>query len=104
MSKNKSTEYAILYLSRTQKMDADAIAKELKITKKTVEKVLATNETVPVKKSSKVKELMIRQTAGKNTNSVAIMTPSASQQADEAIKNSVVNEQKDPPHIFRPNG
>lgn len=103
MSKNKNNEYAILYLYKIQKMDPPTIAKELKISQKTVDEILATQSSEDPPKKSKVKELMIRQTAAKSTNSVAIMTQAASQQADEAVKNPS-SVQKDPPHIFRPNG
>lgn len=100
---NKNTEYAILYLYQTQKMDASTIAKELKITKETVEAIINGQQTEKPKKT-KVKDLMIRQTSSKGTNSVAIMTHAASQQADEAGKQFQNLQSQDPPHIFRPNG
>lgn len=100
---NKNNEYAILYLHKIQKMDAATIAKELKISQKTVDQILATQTSEDQPKKSKVKDLMIRQTASKSTNSVAIMTQGASQQSDEAVKNSE-SVQKNLPHIFRPNG
>jgi hypothetical protein len=100
---NKNTEYAALYLYQTQKMDAATIAKELKVSKETVEEILNNQQPEKPKKTI-VKDLMIRQTSSKGTNSVAIMTHAASQQADESTKTNINSPTQDPPHIFRPNG
>lgn len=103
MSKSKNNEYAILYLYKIQKMNSATIAKELKISQKIVDQILSEQTAEDKPKKSKVKDLMIRQTSSKGTNSVAIMTSAASQQSDDEIKNNV-STLKDPPHIFRPNG
>lgn len=83
----KSDIYAIYFLSDSGK-DAKAISKELGIGVKLVGYVLSKreqpkNSSIPTT-SSKVtsKDMMIRQTSVKGTNSVAIMTKEASQVND----------------------
>ena len=112
MAKKKRTKelgYAILYLSEVKGMKVEEICLELGAEQALVEGVLAevpkTKADAPSKKPSKTQNLMIRHTAGKNTNNVAIMTEAASMMVDHAIKTGQTTGKS--PHdnaIFRPNG
>ena len=107
----KVQQYAILWLHSNNK-DANAIAKELSMDLKQVEKVLEKSNNIPkstvqtasepVKRPTS-KDLMIRHTSAKKNNSVAIMTKEASEVNDQAKKQNLThpNTQK---NIFRPNG
>lgn len=111
---NKSQKYAILWLNSTG-MSIDDISTELDIGVKQVNGVLEKNTNVvsqnniqtksePVgQNKTSSKDLMIRHTSAKKTNSVAIMTKEASELNDHARSQNQTNPniQK---NIFRPNG
>lgn len=109
MSKiSKSNQYAINWLS-SQGMDAASIASELKVSEEAVKNHIEQNQPEKSKlkvKSSpvKAKDLMIRHTRDKKTNSVAIMTKEASEVGDESRK-KILNDpsRKINKNIFRPN-
>lgn len=109
MSKlSKSNEYAINWLL-DQGMSPDSIASELKIEVKSVinhiEKHQPQKSKLNIKSSPvKAKDLMIRHTRDKKTNSVAIMTKEASEVGDESRK-KILNDssRKINKNIFRPN-
>ena len=82
---NKTKEYAIKYLL-SQKTPVEDIAKELKVSVETVRSYITPETTQPAK-TDKTKDLMIRQTAAKKSNSVSIMTEAAFQVSDNFIKN-----------------
>ena len=90
-SLTKSDKYAIEFL-HNQKKEAKYIAKELGCLITKVNEVisnLATNNTeqiVEEKKTDKTKNLMIRQTSAKKSNTVTIMTEGVAQLSDEFIK------------------
>lgn len=102
---SKTKLYAIHHL-HNQKMEPQQIGKELKISIDDVNKAIQsfsvdTQKKVSSVKDDKTKDLMIRQTSVKKTNSVSVMTEPASQVSDEFVKNF------SPPsriekHIFRP--
>jgi hypothetical protein len=111
--------YAIRWL-HSQNTTLDKIVSELDLTEKqilnTLEKfaeakteatdqeIRTASEQVSAEKTTNPKNLMITQTSGKNTPSVAIMTQAASELADEMKKNMTT--QQVPDHkrgIFRPN-
>lgn len=110
--------YAIRWL-HSQNTPLDKIVSELDLTEKqilnTLEKFAETKTEVtkqeiktasePVSASSVTpKNLMITQTSGKQTQSVAIMTQAASQLADEMKKNMAPHHVPDEKRgIFRPN-
>jgi hypothetical protein len=108
----KIQNYAILWL-HSQGHEPESISKELAVEIKSVNRVLEkkakineknnikTKTEVAIKPSSK--DLMIRHTSSKKTNSVAIMTKEASEINDHAKKNNPVNS-RNQKHIFRPNG
>ena len=109
---NKTQQYAILWLNSIGK-SVDTIAEDLGIETRQINKVLeraekpnTTNnvQTVssPVGKSLS-KDLMIRHTATKKNNSVAIMTKEASELNDQSKQINSFNP-KTQKHIFRPNG
>ena len=111
--------YAIRWL-HSQNTTLDKIVSELDLTEKqilnTLEKfaeakteatdqeIRTASEQVSAEKTPNPKNLMITQTSGKKTPSVAIMTQAASELADEMKKNMTT--QQVPDHkrgIFRPN-
>jgi len=111
--------YAIRWL-HSQNTTLDKIVSELDLTEKqilnTLEKfaeakteatdqeIRTASEQVSAEKAPNPKNLMITQTSGKKTPSVAIMTQAASELADEMKKNMTI--QQVPDHkrgIFRPN-
>jgi hypothetical protein len=99
---SKETEYAIKYLLETKKMEPKDVATELGIRVSTVNKFINTPTTTPAK-TDKTKDLMIRQTSSKKSNTVSIMTQSASQLADEFIRTADYNNDKRTEgYIFRP--
>lgn len=107
---NKSDVYAIYYLLDNGK-DSKFISKELNIAIKIVEDTIAQrkesqNTKIPTT-SSKVtnKDMMIRQTSVKGTNSVAIMTKEASQ-VNDSFKKTLTNQivsRTSKNAIYRPN-
>lgn len=97
---NKTKEYAIKYLASYAKKSPEDIAKELNVSVSDVKKVLKTSPTAPAK-TDKTKDLMIRQTSAKKTNTVSIMTEAAAQLSDEFIKNMDTSK-KTQNYIFRP--
>ena len=101
-------EYAIRYLSEVMDMPSESIAKELKMTIKSIDKVILKKEAAKCEKIetpvSTTKKAMIRHTSGKNSNSVSIMTEAASQLGDHFKKNHNGTKGRDQSHIFRPNG
>jgi len=101
MSKlSKSNFYAIQWLNSQGKTSED-IAKELKLSISQVEKnIVQTPQEITSPKKITPKNLMVTQTSGKGTNTVAIMTKEASQLVDELKKNHV--SPKSSVGIFRP--
>jgi hypothetical protein len=103
---SKTKEYAISYL-HSKNIDATKIATELKIPIDQVNKFIKTlpvddvEKTSPAKKD-KTKNLMIRQTSGKKSNTVSIMTEAASQVLDEAYKTMKPNPKTSETYIFKP--
>lgn len=104
-------KYSILWLN-SQNTSIDHIAKELSLTEKQIRSVIETTDqktsTVPIAKSSasssRSHNLMIRETAGKKTKSVAIMTGEASMINDEYKKQLSGDQQKNTDkYIYRPN-
>lgn len=99
---SKDKEYAIRYLLENQKMDPKQVAAELGVNINTVKKFLPETKTSPAK-TDKTKDLMIRQTSAKKSNSVSIMTEAASQLSDEFIRTADYNNNKRTEgYIFRP--
>lgn len=109
MIDNNNT-YAVYYLTDSG-MDPSKIAKELKLKVKDIKDILKNrelkNQSNNIKtKSSKVnsKNLMINETSGKGTKSVAIMTKAASEVNDEFKKNIDSTQSRTAKNaIFRPN-
>lgn len=108
---SKANEYAINWLN-SQGKNIEQISQELGLNTKQVQKFLEKTNTLnssntietknaPVKIKSS--DLMIRHTAAKKNNSVAIMTKEASEMNDASKKSNSGNPniQK---NIFRPNG
>lgn len=96
MKLNRSQQYAIQWMV-SQGSEVTQIVKELKIAKdlvnKFIEKNCKPNKANSIQTKSgpiKAKDLMIRQTASKGNNTVAVMTKEASQTAD-AFKKSLPN-------------
>lgn len=103
---SKETEYAIKYLTEHKKLTPQEVAKELGIKINTVNKLInkTDDQKISPAKTDKTKNLMIRQTSAKKTNTVSIMTEAAAQLNDEFIKtmnNSTKNTSK---YIFKPKG
>lgn len=110
----KAETYAIKWLS-SQGKNVDQIAEELKLTeqqvKRTIEKSHASSKTKNNVKTatekannSKAKDLIITKTAGKNINSVAIMTKEASEVSDahRQSSNNVATSRAFKNSIYRP--
>lgn len=97
----KTKEYAIKYLL-SQKIPVEDIAKELKVSIKTVQSYVTSEKTQP-SKTDKTKDLMIRQTSAKKSNSVSIMTEAASQVSDNFVKNIESPTKNTSSYIFKPN-
>lgn len=103
---NTTQKYAILWLNSTG-LEADDIAKELKIessqVKNIIKKLPQTETTENKTKKTTSKDLMITESAAGKYN-VAIMTKSASEMNDEASKqNKTTAQQLAKPYIYRPN-
>lgn len=105
---SKSNKYAIQWLN-SQNLSIEEISEELKITINQVSKELNTSnaqqsEPDSITNNSRSKQLMINQTAGKKSNSVAIMTGEASMLNDSMKNTGHSSLQKNTDHyIFRPN-
>ena len=107
---NQTNTYAVYYLSDSGKSPKD-IGKELGLTTKVVndilsERVVEKNNAIKTT-SSKVtsKDLMIRETAGKGTKSVSIMTKAASE-INDAFRQSIndsITSRTSRNAIYRPN-
>lgn len=107
---NKTQTYAIQWLNSQNKLPVE-IADELKLSEKQVLGVLekastSTTEDSNIKTtkspaSTRSQNLMIRHTAGKKTNNVAIMTGEASALHDEMKKKTGFNPNTEKA-IFRP--
>lgn len=107
----KSLGYAINWLNQSGKSVSE-IAKELDLTEKQVtahiEKNPPTNDnklatkSEPVKKKKSSKDLMIRHTRDKKTNSVAIMTREASE-VNDSLRPSLNRSKLNQDCIFKPN-
>lgn len=109
MKISKVTQYAINWLYHCDNT-VDEIAEELKISNKQVTQHIEKNfsevknnqlatKSEPVKKSNS-KELMIRHTRDKKTNSVAIMTKEASQ-VNDSLRTSLSQSVKNQDCIFK---
>jgi hypothetical protein len=98
---NKTKEYAIKYLLSV-KTPIEDIAKELKISVEAVKSYSQPENSQPAK-TDKTKDLMIRQTSAKKSNSVSIMTEAASQVSDSFIKNLESPTKNTSGYIFKPN-
>lgn len=103
MSKvSKETEYAIKYLLESKKISPEEVSNELGIKLSIVNKFVAT-QTAP-SKTDKTKNLMIRQTSAKKSNSVSIMTEGAAQLNDEFVKTLNQSDKNTSGYIFKPKG
>ena len=99
---SKSNIYAIQWLS-SQGMSAADIASELKLSENQVNNHIAQTQQPtpnPATDLQNPKNLMITQTSGKGTNTVAIMTKQASELGDELKKQHT--QPKSNTGIFRP--
>lgn len=106
ISLNKSDKYAIELLYSKNKT-IEEIAKELKLTDKQVKRVidkLPKEEPKTISqetKTDKTKNLMIRQTSAKKSNTVSIMTEGASQLGDDFIKGLPTSTPNNSSYIYR---
>lgn len=98
---SKTKEYAIKYLADHAKKSPKEISTELKISLADVEQVLGEKPKTAKAKTDKTKDLMIRQTSAKKTNTVSIMTEAAAQLSDEFVKN-IGTRPDSSSHIYRP--
>lgn len=106
---SKSNIYAIQWLN-SQNLNDQEIAHELGLTEKQVSNTLKKVSQTPSEPEtqattmSRSRQLMINQTAGKKTNSVAIMTKEASM-VNDSMKDKMHNTTKPNTdhYIFRPN-
>lgn len=107
---SKSSEYAIQWLVNQNKNTVE-ISEELGLSEATVRTYIETNNIsstpitnpLPIKSSPvSSKDLMIRHTRDKQTNSVAIMTKEASEKND-ANRPKFKNTKANTNHIFKPN-
>lgn len=106
---SKAQHYAVLWLN-SQQMTNDKIAEELSISEKQVSSILSktektTTQAIPTAQQpvgTRSQNLMIRQTSGKKTNTVAIMTGEASM-LNDALKDKNTTQRNTDSYIFRPN-
>lgn len=96
---NKSNIYAIQWLNSIG-FSVSQIAEELNLSEANVAANIQTPDVSTQKTSHNPKNLMITQTSGKGTNTVAIMTKQASELGDELKKNHTAP--KSQTGIFRP--
>lgn len=102
--RTKEIEYSIRYLYETKGTPINDIAVELGVSEAIVESVVSRSKEEKTNKISKSQNLMIRQTANKKTNSVSVMTESASQANDELVKTLTPKSSRGSSGaIFRPN-
>lgn len=107
MKISKSNGYAISWLFSHNKT-VEEISKELKLNLETIKSYIEKNpnlmtKDLPIKTGPATsKDLMIRHTRDKKTNSVAIMTKEASERND-ASRDRFKNISNNKPHIFKPN-
>jgi len=107
---NKIQKYAVLWLHHQSKTTKE-ISDELELSEKQISgitsKSIENTGTVPTTKSSmsssRSKNLMITETAGKKTRSVAIMTKEASMINDEYKNKSFPQQKNTDKYIYRPN-
>ena len=108
---SKVQKYAILWLS-SQNHSIENISKELGLNEKQISTIVNKSEqqkpsiqtTKSSVSSSRSQNLMIRETAGKRTKSVAIMTKEASMLNDDYKNKIPVDQQKNTDkYIYRPN-
>lgn len=109
---SKTNTYAIQWLN-SQGKNVEEIATELSLTEKQVSSVVekttksgAELSNIKTAKSPSASgrsmNLMIRETAGKKTNSVSIMTGEASMINDQFKNQSTNQQRKTDKYIFRP--
>jgi len=109
-SLNKTQIYAIRWLN-SQNKTIKEISDELDITENQIQKTLEKYSSTKTENSNTIKDakspvsrsqnLMIRETSGKKTNNVAIMTREASEVNDH-FKNNIVTHPTTEKAIFRP--
>lgn len=105
---SKSNQYAISWLF-SQNNSVEDISKELDISIESINAYIEKNENtiknpIPIKSGPvSSKDLMIRHTRDKKTNSVAIMTKEASEKNDAARPRLNSGSQRFSKDIFRPN-
>jgi hypothetical protein len=99
---SKSQIYAILYLKDVNNLQIENIVQELNISQERLQDFLDTDykQLTKIKKPTS-KELMIRETAAKKNNSVAIMTKEASELNDANRDNISRKSASDNPNIYR---
>lgn len=103
--KTKEIEYAIKYLYETKKLTPTQIALELGVAEAIVDSTINEQPESKPRKESKSQNLMVRQTAGKKTNNVSVMTEAASKLNDEMVKGFGNTQSRTSKNsIFRPNG
>lgn len=106
----KKDKYAIQFLHQQGSNEAD-IAKELELDIKQVKRFISKNmksettasdsETKSETKKDKTKNLMIRHTSDKKSNTVSIMTQGASQVGDEFYKTMNSSPKNTDSYIYR---
>ena len=101
---SKETEYAIKYLLENKNLTPKQVSDELGIKIATVNKFIKSSEKTAPAKTDKTKNLMIRQTSAKKTNTVSIMTEAAAQLGDEFIKTMDQGTKNTSKYIFKPKG
>ena len=108
----KIEKYAVLYLALSGK-DAEQISKELKLSVKSVEKLVESTqkvvETAIAEKDdstsvNKPDKFMIKQSVSGKDRGVAIMTQQASMVGEALMKNVDRTSTRSTDHIFRPKG
>lgn len=106
---SKAQQYAILWLN-SQNMTTQQIAEELSISEKQVQSAVEKHtppaepaiQTAKQPVGTRSQNLMIRQTSGKKTNTVAIMTGEASM-LNDSLKDKSQQQRNTDKYIFRPN-
>lgn len=101
-SLSKNQIYAILYLKDVNNLDIENIAQELNIAQDRLQHFFDTDyEQYTKKKKPTSKDLMIRETSAKKTNSVAIMTKEASELNDSNRAKIDQRKTESNPNIYR---
>mgnify|MGYP002843646942 FL=1 len=90
---SKTKEYAIRYLKEVIEMENKQIAKELKVAQETVDNILGQEKPnkATIKTATSKTDSFIRETAGKKTNNVTIMTQAASELSDSKPKSNTIS-------------